>query len=415
MRIKASIPSFKKLEIDVSREISLHDLKKKLCKKIGIEPELTKLLLEGKALDEGKKVSDSLSVSDIIEIDYIWSRQLILWGIEGQKRIRNSTVFIAGAGALGNEVAKNLAMLGIKRLIIVDNDRVELSNINRMIFFDRADVGKSKAKVLAEKIYKKFPYVEVWASNKSLEEIPINYFLKSNLVISCLDNILTRIFLTDISRKYNIPIIDGGISGHHARVQTYVPPIGPCLICPFSVDRYGQFIGLRNPCDAPLEETKIPSFPTTISLTSSIQTQEALKVLLGHDHFKEKGEWPEKLGKPLEGIWLADLIYNKYSIIEIKKNNDCIVCGKNGIGKDPISFGEFRIGGLMNSTTVLIGRIEKLLGESTEEIFITNSDGKLRQIIKDKKLSDYDIEEGDYLQAILKRGDEYKELIIKIN
>ena len=53
-----------------------------------------------------------------LEIDYLWSRQLIMWGIEGQKRIRNSTVFIAGAGALGNEVTKNLAMLGIKRLII---------------------------------------------------------------------------------------------------------------------------------------------------------------------------------------------------------------------------------------------------------------------------------------------------------
>ena len=178
MRIKASIQSFRELEIDISRKSSIHDLKKKLCKKIGIEPELTKLLIDGKILEEGKKVSDSLSDSDKIEVDYIWSRQLTLWGVEGQKHIRNSTTFIAGAGALGNEAAKNLSMLGIKRLIIVDNDKVELSNINRMIFFDREDVGRPKARVLAEKINKKFPYVEVWASDGSLENVPINYYLK---------------------------------------------------------------------------------------------------------------------------------------------------------------------------------------------------------------------------------------------
>ena len=413
MRIKASIQSFRELEIDISRKSSIHDLKKKLCKKIGIEPELTKLLIDGKILEEGKKVSDSLSDSDKIEVDYIWSRQLTLWGVEGQKHIRNSTTFIAGAGALGNEAAKNLSMLGIKRLIIVDNDKVELSNINRMIFFDREDVGRPKARVLAEKINKKFPYVEVWASDGSLENVPINYYLKSDLIMSCLDNIMTRIFLTDISRKYNIPIVDGGISGYHARVQTYVPPNGPCLICLFSIDRYGQIIGLRNPCDAPLEEIKIPSFPTTISLTSSIQTQEALKILLGHDHFKKNKEWPEKFGKPLEGIWLADLSYNKYSIMDIKKNNDCFICGKNGIGKDPVSFGEFRLKGLKDSTTALIRQIEKLLGESIEEILVTDSDGLLKQIIKDRKLSDYDIGEGDY-QAMLKIVDEHKELIIKI-
>ncbi len=348
MRIKASIPSFKEIEINFPQKSSIYNLKKRLCNEIGIEPELTKLLLKGKVLNEENKIVDYLSSSDEIELDYVWSRQLIMWGIKGQKLIRNSTIFIAGAGALGNEVAKNLAMLGIKRLIIVDNDKIELSNINRMIFFDREDVGKSKARVLAERINLKFPYVEVWASEESLEKIPISYYLKSNLVISCLDNILTRIFLTDISRKYNIPIIDGGISGHQARVQTYVPPTGPCLICPFSLDRYGQFIGLRNPCDAPLEEIKIPSFPTTISLTSSIQTQEAMKILMGYDHFKKKGKWSGKFGKPLDGIWLADLSYNKYSIMEVKKNKNCIICGKDGIGKDPITIGEFYLRGLNN-------------------------------------------------------------------
>jgi adenylyltransferase/sulfurtransferase len=414
MKIKAAIPSFKEIEIDVPKNTRLVDLKKKLCRKIGIEPDLTKLLLEGNVLDEEKRVGNSLKELSKLEIDYLWSRQLIMWGIEGQKRIRNSTVFIAGAGALGNEVAKNLAMLGIKRLIIVDNDKVELSNINRMIFFERNDVGRSKAKVLAEKVNKRFPYVEVWASEQTLEDILPRYYLKSDLIMSCLDNILSRIFLTVTSRKYCIPLIDSGISGNQARVQTYIPSGDSCPICPFSIDRYGQFIGLKNPCDAPLEEIKIPSYPTTISLASSIQTQEAIKILIGHDDFKEKKEWSKELGRPLEGIWLADLSYNKYSIIKVKKNKNCIVCGKNGIGKDIVQICAFSIGKSKNKTTELIKNIEKFSTEKLDGISISNQTGELKKIVKNRELSEYGIIKGEYIQAILKSGDEYKEIIIKI-
>jgi adenylyltransferase/sulfurtransferase len=414
MKIKAVIPSFKEIEIDVQKNTKLLDLKKKLCKKIGIEPDLTKLLLEGNVLDEKKRVGDSLKELLKLEIDYLWSRQLIMWGIEGQKRIRNSTVFIAGAGAIGNEVAKNLAMLGIKRLIIIDNDKVELSNINRMIFFERDDVGKSKAKVLAEKINKRFPYVEVWASEQTLENTLPRFYLKSDLIMSCLDNILSRIFLTVTSRKYCIPLIDGGISGNQARVQSYIPSSDSCPICPFSIDRYGQFIGLKNPCDAPLEEVKIPSYPTTISLASSIQTQEAIKILIGYDDFKEKKEWSKELGKPLYGIWLADLSYNKYSIIEVKKNKNCIVCGKNGISKEFVQFIDFSIEKSKNKTTELIKNIEKFSTKKLDEIYISNQAGELKKIVKNRKLSEYDIIKDEFIQAILKSGDEYKEIIIKI-
>lgn len=414
MRIKAIIPSFKEFEIDTSKETVIHDFKEKLCKKIEIEPELTKLLFKGRVLNEKEKVGDSLSDSDKLEVDYIWARQLILWGIEGQRRIRNSTIFIAGAGALGNEVVKNLAMLGIKRLIIVDNDIVELSNTNRMIFFDRGDVGKPKARVLAEKINKKFPYIEVWASDKSLEDIPIEYYLKSNLIMSCLDNLLTRIFLTIISRKYNIPIVDGGISGHQARVQTYLPPDTPCFICPFSIENYGQFIRLRNACDGPLEEVKVPSFPTTISLTSSLQTQEALKLLLGYENSEEKGSWTGKSGKLLKGVWIADLNNNKYSIVDLKKNKDCFVCGKDGLEKDQIPFHEFGIDELKNSTTELFDRVNKIFGKELDIISFVDSEGKIIEINENKKLSDYKIEKGEYLRATLKKAEEFKELIIKI-
>lgn len=414
MKIKASIPSFKECELRISKNAKTSKLKNGICKKFGIEKELTKLLFNGKVLNEEKKVGELLSESDQIIVDYIWARQLILWGIEGQKEIRNSTIFIAGAGALGNEVVKNLAMLGIRRLIIVDNDVVELSNTNRMIFFDKEDVGKSKAKVLAKKINKKFPFVEVWAADKTLEDVPVGYYLKSNLIISCLDNLLTRMHLTIISRKYSIPIVDGGISGYQARVQTYLPPNDPCFICPFSIENYGQFIGLRNACDGPIEEVKIPSFPTTISLTSSLQSQEAMKLLLGYKNYKEKGVWPKKTGKPLKGVWVADLDHNKYSIIDLKKNSGCFICGKNGLVKEPIPIHEFRIKELKDSSKKLFERIKIISGRKIDKISFVDSFGELKEIKSERKLSDYQLDKGERLHAIFEQEEDYKEMIIKI-
>jgi len=415
MKVRAHIPSVEELEVYVPKDLKIEELKRKICRRLEIEPEFTRLLLHGRILDERKKLSQFDTRLKKVEVDYLWARHLILWGKRGQSKIRNSTILIAGAGALGNEIAKNLAMLGVMQLIIVDYDVVELSNVSRMIFFDRFDVGKSKAKVLARKLHRKFNRTEIVAYDCALENVPLGTFLESDAIICGLDNVASRIFLTSVSRKYSIPMVDGGIIGYQARVQVYVPPDSPCPICPLPSSQYAQLIGLRNPCDAPIEEAKTPSLPTSISFVSSIQTQEALKLILGYKDFLESKAWPQNVGEPLKGVLIADLKYNRYSNLDLRRNETCIVCGKEGVGRDLVQKIEIPFKSLRNSAGRLRELVSKQLDEDVEELQLFKiALGDLIKIDYGRKLSVYSMGKDDLVQAIFKkRQDEYREAIVK--
>jgi len=415
MKIKAHIPSVEELEVYVPKGLKIKDLKQAICRRLEIEPEFTRLLLDGKVLDEGKKLPKFDARSKKIEVDYLWARHLILWGKRGQAKIRNSTILIAGAGAIGNEVAKNLAMVGVMRLIIVDYDVVELSNVSRMIFFNQSDAGKSKAKVLAQKLHRRYPRIEIVAYDSALEDIPLGTFLESDVIVCGLDNVASRIFLTSISRKYSIPMVDGGIAGYQARVQVYAPPDAPCPICPLPSSQYAHLVGLRNPCDAPVEEAKTPSLPTSISFVSSIQTQEALKLILGYKDFIESKTWPQYVGEPLKGVLIADLKYNRYSNLDLRRNETCIVCGKEGVGKDLAQKIEIPFRSLRNSTNRLWKLVSRQLDGDVEDLQLFKIDvGETIKIDYGTKLDVYSMGIGDVVQAIFKKKpDEYKEAVVR--
>jgi len=333
MRIKASLPGYRQIEKDIDSRRTVKDLKNKLCAELNIEAKLTRLLLNGEMVPEAAKVSRLKGASEPIIVDYIWARHLIQWGAEGQRRIRSATVLLAGAGAIGNEVAKNLAMLGLRRLFIVDRDIVELSNVSRMIFFEGSDLGKNKAEVLAKNVHKRYPFVETSAYRGDLESMPLKLIFDSDVIVSGLDNLVSRIYLSQISRRYTIPLIDGGIMGTTARVQSYVTSDAACPICIFPSSQYSNIVGLRNPCDAPLQQETVPSFSTSISLVSSIIAHEAVKIILGLEEFRKTKAWPTKNGEPLGPILFMDLKNNRYTLMPLKRNQACLVCGKDGTTK----------------------------------------------------------------------------------
>lgn len=416
MKIKASLPNVEEIEVDISKNSKVETLKHIICNRMGIEPESTALLLDGKALDESSRLREFDLVSKKIVVDYLWARHLILWGKKGQSRIRDSTVLIAGAGAIGNEVAKNLAMLGVKHLVMVDYDVVELSNVSRMVFFDRKDAGEFKVNVLAEKLMEKYPHTEISTYDTLLEKIPLSVFLDVDVIICGLDNAVSRIFLSSVSRKYLIPLVDGGAIGCKARVQVYVPPDSPCPVCSLPQDRYPQLVDLRNPCDAPVEEEKIPSLPTTLSLVSSIETQEALKILLGYKDFLKEGKWPNDVGEPLKGILIVDLGFNKYSVLELSRNANCIVCGKDGLAMNIVPRFEVPFGDLKNSTKILTESVRSMIGNDVEDLMLFKiAEGEPTRIETNKRLSEYGIEPGDFIQVLLNKGtDDYEEAIVKL-
>jgi molybdopterin/thiamine biosynthesis adenylyltransferase len=418
MKVTAKIPSVREVTIEIPEAIQVDELKNILCIKLGIEPEYTSLMADGRILRSDEKVEAlDLAGSEVI-VDYLWARHLILWGFEGQSKIRNATVFIAGAGAIGNEVAKNLAMLGVKLLLIVDYDFVELSNISRMFFFEEEDLGRPKAEVLARKVVEKYPYVEATSYNMAVEDVPLEAYLKSDVIVCGLDNVSSRIHLASLATRYRIPMVDGGIHGYRTRVHTYVPPDSACPVCHLPAGRFSDLIGLRNPCDPDIldEDIKVPSLPTSISLVSAIQTQEVTKLILWFDGSRREMRPPEDMGGSLRGAFVNDLNFNKYSVIEMKRNDECIVCGRNGIGREAVEHVDVKLSGGEETVGELIDRIVSKLGKGVKSLdLFTISERRPQRLQTSRSLKSYGLDRINYLTALFtEEGKDYGEAVIKL-
>lgn len=412
MRLKASLPSYKQIEVELNPSKTVKDLKTIVCERLGIEPDLTTLLLHGKPLVERTKLSKLKGLDEPVTVDYFWARHLLLWGTEGQKRIRTVSVLLAGAGAIGNEVAKNLAMLGVRRLFIIDRDNVELSNVSRMIFFGPEDIGKNKAEVLARNVHKKYPFVETLAFRGDLERLPLKFYLDSDVVVCGLDNVVSRIYLTQICRKYSIPLVDGGIIGLNARVHVYIPPDDACPICMFPPNQYSKIVGLRNPCDAPAQQEAVPSFATSLSLVSSILAQETIKLVLGLKQYQESKKWPENSGQALRSVLFIDLKNNRFTPMELKRGEKCYVCGKEGTAKDLASRCELSIDDLKRNSEKAIREAAKV-GDLPLRTFAESSAGEV--MLDQAAKSGKKLRVGDYLRVLSEeKNGELKEAILKL-
>jgi molybdopterin/thiamine biosynthesis adenylyltransferase len=398
MHIQASIPGYKQINLDLNPSSSVGDLKKAACRKLGIEPELTRLLLNGKQLRESLHLSEIKSPKARITIDYLWARQLLVWGSEGQRKLQAASILLAGAGAIGNEAAKNLAMLGARKLLIVDLDRVEMSNTSRMIFFHPKDIGKNKAEVLAANIHTRYPYVETSAYRGDLESMPLKHYLDSQLVVCGLDNVVSRIFLTQTCRRYSIPLVDAGVIGLTGRVQSYIPPDDTCPICLFPPNQYSNIVGLRNPCEGPPDQQTIPSFSTSISLVSSILAQETVKVIQGLEEFKSTKHWPEKTGEPLRTVLFLDLKNNRYTSMKVDRSSRCIVCGKDGTARDIAARGEVSIKTLSAKGAERAIRYVAKLQDELATIYLETSSGTTR--MEGYSTLGKRLRRGDYLRIL---------------
>ena len=409
------MPSVRAIELDVPSTATISYLKEKACKKLGIESDLTSILCDGTRIDGKRSVGSLHLKKKPLTVDYLWARHLILWGPDGQKRLRGATVLVAGAGAIGNEVAKNLAMLGVKRLLIIDNDTVELSNTSRMIFFDRKSLGLNKAEMLARGITQKFPYVEAIAWTGALEDLPLEHILSADVIVCGLDNVLSRIYLAQVARRYSIPMIDGGIVGYRGRVQVYVPPDTPCPLCTYPSSEYGRIAGLRNPCDGPAEETKVPSLPTTISLVSSIQCQEATKLIVGYQSFLRNAFWPKETGEPLRGVLMIDLQYNRYSLMEIKRNKSCVVCGENGLAAKPVPVLAIPIGEVRDSTSRLHQMVASKMKLTAQHVMLfLQRQNKTVRVERGQSLRRARIGAGSVITAVAQDGPDYSEAVVRL-
>lgn len=294
-------------------------------------------------------------------------RQEIFKGIgkKGQQKLRNSCIAIVGMGALGSVSAQLLARAGVGKLILIDRDVVELSNLQRQSLFNEDDIGKSKAAQAKEHLNKinsevKIDFfIEDLNFNNIGKLIPITYHyneknnernnkaLKNNidLILDCADNLETRFLINDLCIKNRIPFIYASAVGSKGYVFDIIPnKNNPCLRC-----------FLKEAAQLDTCET-VGVLNTITNLIASTQVNEAIKILLSKKDIEKN-------------LMFFDIWKNELSKIKVNKNKNCICCVRNNF--------EY-LNGKKSS------RIVKLCGGNIYQIKSKTIDKKQFNILKNK-------------------------------
>ncbi len=209
-----------------------------------------------------------------------------------QEIVREATILVVGAGALGNEVIKNLALMGIGNILIADFDTIEDSNLSRSVLFRESDNGRRKVDAAAAAVKELNPDVNVKAWHGDINfEMGLGVFRHVDAIIGCLDNREARLSINRASWAINRPWVDGAIQELMGIVRVFSPGEGACYECTLTDHDY-QMIGLRYSCPLLARDNmllgKVATTPTSASIVAAFQTQEALKLI--HDMEVQPGK-----------------------------------------------------------------------------------------------------------------------------
>ena len=229
-----------------------------------------------------------------------YGRQMMLFGENGQEKLKSARVVIAGAGGLGCPAATYLAVAGIGHLRIIDHDTVERSNLNRQILHWDKDIGVSKTSSAGEKLMAINPDIEIEVVRVTLdEETAPDLVSDADAIVDAMDNYPTRYLLNHLACKFGIPLFHGAIRGFDGQATTIIPGKTACLSCIFP--------------KAPPKEI-FPVIGVTPGIIGLIQANEVLKYFLGTG---------DLLGNRLI-IW--DGLRSVLETIQVERDPSCTEC-----------------------------------------------------------------------------------------
>jgi molybdopterin/thiamine biosynthesis adenylyltransferase len=152
----------------------------------------------------------------------MYARQQLIEGWD-QEIVNEGSVMIVGVGALGCEIAKDFALMGIGKIVLVDLDTIETSNLSRQMLFKPGDEGRPKAEVAAERLKDMNPFLKVDFYFEKLQKLPMSVYEECDVIIAALDNFNARLDLNKICLRLKKPMVEGGTVGFEGHVQVVIP------------------------------------------------------------------------------------------------------------------------------------------------------------------------------------------------
>lgn len=232
-----------------------------------------------------------------------YRRQILVteFGPKSQKLLTTKHAIVIGGGGLGSHSANFLIRLGIGSIDIIDFDIIDLTNLHRTSVFSEQDIGKSKVKILQQKLQKVNTNVQVKGIHQKVTSENIwNLVQDADIIIDGTDNIPLRLLINEISIRLNIPWVYAGVYETIGMVMGILPKKTSCFHC----------LTQEIPQTGAKENPVLGTLPATIA---AIQCNEAIKLLLG---------------KRPAGLLIYDVWNQCFDIIDIKRNPNCSICGK---------------------------------------------------------------------------------------
>ena len=239
-----------------------------------------------------------------------YSRHILLddVGIEGQTRILQGHALIIGAGGLGSPAAMYLACSGIGQITLVDDDRVELTNLQRQIAHSTANLGQPKVVSAKETLLALNPHAQVNALAVRADAALLDTLVaQADVVLDCCDNFATRQAVNAACVKHRKPLVSGAAIQMDGQITVYDPrdPTSPCYACVF-------------PPDHTPEETRCATmgvFAPLVGIIGAMQAAEALKILA-------------PIGQALTGrLLMLDGRSMEWTQVRMPRKAGCLVCG----------------------------------------------------------------------------------------
>jgi molybdopterin/thiamine biosynthesis adenylyltransferase len=241
-----------------------------------------------------------------------YSRHIFLdeIGIEGQQKLLDAHALIIGVGGLGSPAAFYLASAGIGTITLVDNDRVDLTNLQRQILHTTERIGQPKTQSGKAALAGINPEVQVIALNERADEERLDALVReASVVLDCSDNFATRHAVNHACVANRIPLVSGAAIRFDGQVSVFDSrdPDAPCYACLF-------------PPDQQFEEANCATmgvFAPLVGIIGATQAAEALKLVVG-------------AGRSLAGrLMLLDARDMEWTDIRIARNRQCVVCGSH--------------------------------------------------------------------------------------